>query len=295
MHNQLKAFIEQYGISQTQVAKAVDLSGATLSLYLNGRYTGNKDAIDKRVSAYLRQQQQKAKIPHLEIPFVATRTARKALAFLELCHGLNRLGIMYGGAGLGKTTVLREFVKFNPSTVLIEPDMGFSAKVLLQAICRTLGVDVSGNIHDLTERIIGVLRGSGRLLVIDEAELLPLRALECVRRIRDKADCAVVLVGMPKLLLNLKGQNAELKQLFSRVAMKHEFGDAVSDEDITMIAKAVLGEIDDELLPHLCEKVSGNIRKLCNVMTLMTYLRSRFERDSWDLEMLETANDYLIH
>ncbi len=50
--------------------------------------------------------------------------------------------------------------------------------------------------------------------MIDEAELLSTRSLEFIRRIHDLASVGVVLAGMPRLLVNLKGKNNELAQLY---------------------------------------------------------------------------------
>ncbi|WP_332832834.1 hypothetical protein [Escherichia coli] len=52
-----------------------------------------------------------------------------------------------------------------------------TARALLGELCRQLGVKVRGSIHELIEVCVRELRDSGRLLMVDEAELLPYRAL----------------------------------------------------------------------------------------------------------------------
>ena len=49
--------------------------------------------------------------------------------------------------------------------------------------------------------VVNKLNNSGRLLIIDEAENLPYRALEITRRIHDKTAVGVLLVGRNILLL----------------------------------------------------------------------------------------------
>ena len=56
-----------------------------------------------------------------------------------------------------------------------------------------------------------------RLLIVDEAENLPYRALEITRRIHDKTGVGVLLIGRSILLENLKGYNNQYDQLYSRV------------------------------------------------------------------------------
>ncbi|CRL44634.1 hypothetical protein SGGMMB4_01839 [Sodalis glossinidius str. 'morsitans'] len=59
------------------------------------------------------------------------------------------------------------------------------------------------------------MRDKHWLVLVDEAELLPYRALEVLRRIHDSFGVAIVLAGMPRLLLNLKGSRGEYAQLYS--------------------------------------------------------------------------------
>ncbi|MFB5082527.1 AAA family ATPase, partial [Raoultella sp. C349492] len=84
---------------------------------------------------------------------------------------------------------------------LIEADPGYTALVLLQELCESLGLSKRGTIHELSESCITALSGTGRAVLIDEAENLPYRALEVIRRIHDKAGVGIVLAGMPRLIL----------------------------------------------------------------------------------------------
>lgn len=297
MYEQLRDFLEQNNISQANAAKYLGISKPALNAYLQNKYAGNVADIDSKVQGYLRLQQERQEVAKLEMCFVETRAAKNMLGFLGLTHKLSQLGIVYGGAGVGKTTVLKEYKKRFPNTILIEPDMGYTAKVLLQEICRALGQNDKGNIHDMTERIADTLRGSGRMLMIDEAELLPMRALESIRRIHDKADCAVMLVGMPKLLLNLKGPNAEFKQLFSRVSVRLDMGVNIEETDLRHIASEVLGVKDDTILAKLTKTAQGNVRKLAKLMMIVRYLMQVNQLDIAELnvELVERADSYLIH
>ncbi|EAZ1917991.1 ATPase, partial [Salmonella enterica] len=109
-------------------------------------------------------------------------------------------------------------------------------RTLLEELCRQLGVKVRGNIHELIDACVRELRDSGRLLMVDEAELLPYRALEVLRRLHDKAGIGIVLAGMPRLLINLKGRRGEFAQLYSRVALALNLGDTLTRDDFQQIA-----------------------------------------------------------
>lgn len=205
--------------TQKKVAAQIGISSATLSLYLRGEYAGNADNIEAAIQNFLTREDDKAKSRAVRISFVKTRLAAKCLTMMRNTHLDGDIGVLYGSAGLGKSMTLKQYASMFKDVIHIEADPGYTAKVLLQELCERLGVGKRGNIHELTENCISALNGTGWLIAIDEAELLPYRALEVMRRIHDRSGVGVVLAGMPRLLLNLKGRMGEFAQLYSRVGM----------------------------------------------------------------------------
>ncbi|WP_413164707.1 hypothetical protein [Escherichia coli] len=63
---------------------------------------------------------------------------------------------------MAKTMILREYAARNRDAVLIEADPGYTARTLLEELCRQLGVKVRGNIHELIDACVRELRDSGR-------------------------------------------------------------------------------------------------------------------------------------
>ena len=297
MFLKLLDYMKTSGVSQSQVAAALGISKTALSQYLADKYVGDCAKIDAKVDAYLRVQEKRSQAGKLNIGFVYTKTAKQMLSFLSMTHVLGQLGIMYGDAGTGKTTALKEYKKNNPSSLLLEPDTTFTAKVMLSEICKLLNLDAKGTMNDLFNRVVGCLNGADRLLMVDEAELLPLRALETLRRIHDKTGCAVVLVGMPKLLLNLKGSHSEFKQLYGRVSMHLNLGNEIDARDLKQFANEVLGVSDEHILTLLSEKAGGNMRKMAKLMENVWYLMrvNQLGVDDLDSGILERAMSYLIH
>ena len=294
MYQQLKTFMEQTGTTQAQVAKALAVSAATLSLYLKNQYSGDVSKVDASVAAYLQQQARRREISKLDVGFIATPSAKRELMALSLNHARGDFGILYGDPGIGKTTLLNEYVRRHPQTVLIDPDTGFTAKVLLQEICRALGQNDVGSIHDLTVRIVDVLKDSGRMLMIDEADWLPIRALESIRRIHDKTGCAVVLAGTTKLLINLKGANSEFKQLFSRVGMKRDLGRKVSEADLRELLDKVLNLTDEKVVQAALKVADGNTRVLVKLMSNMDFLRQANRFETYNTDLVQMAAMSLV-
>ena len=269
LQEQFVQFYEQSGYTQPQLARAIGVSSASVNMYVNGKYEahgGNLATIEKKVAAFLAREAAKKSEAKLDIRFVAIRTAARVAEVMRSAHLEGEVAVVYGQAGLGKTMALKQYCADNPDAVLIEADPSFTAQVLLRHIARAIGANPTGTMHKLFEAVVERLQDSGRLLVVDEAELLQLRALECLRRIHDKAGVGLVLAGMPKLLVNLRGKRGELVQLYSRVALALNLGETLPDNELEMLAAAALPDADADTLAALVASAQGNTRRLTKMM-----------------------------
>lgn len=290
----LQNYISQTGTTQSAVARAVGVTAPVINQYLSGKYGGNIAAVEKAVGAYLAKQREKAAVVRQEVPYVYTATAKRVRDVLRLSHLEGEPVVLYGQAGLGKTRALNAYLTDNPDALLLDTDPTYNAKILLQKLAQMLGADTRGNLNELMEAVVGRLKDSGRIILVDEAENLPLRALECLRRVHDKAKVGLVLAGMPRLLVNLRGKNGELRQLFSRVAFRLDLGDTVPDDDLTMIAAAALPDADDETVAELVRQSDGNARRLDKLVRGVARL-ARMNRQQADADMVRTFAQMLIH
>ncbi|HCD4735276.1 TPA: AAA family ATPase [Klebsiella pneumoniae] len=251
------------GYSQTQVARAIGKSTAVINQYLQGKYAGDVPAIDALARSFINREVEKEKSQKITARFVPTVTSRKGMDVIRYAHLDGDLNVIYGAAGLGKTMILREYAAQHRDALLIEADPGYTARVVLEELCGLLGISKRGNMHELSEACIAALRDSGRLLMVDEAENLPYRALETLRRIHDKSGIGLVLAGMPRLIINLKGKRGEYQQLYSRVGFALCIGDSLPQSDITDIAVSMLpGAGSQEVSEALFKASHGNARRL---------------------------------
>lgn len=265
MKNQeLKALMERKGYQQKQVAQLLGVSIAVVSLYLKGDYTGNVAEIDRKVDELIERDKAKVVEAKYNAEFVPTLAARKGMDIMRFAHAEGEINVIFGAAGLGKTQMLKQYAKENSSAVLIETDPSCNPKVLLRKIAEAVGANARGVNNELLEGIVAKLKGSERLLMIDEAELLSTRSLEFIRRIHDLAGVGIILAGMPRLLVNLKGKNNELAQLYSRVGFACDLGNALSDEDLALLAGSALGT--DEFNAPLIKACKGNARRLSKLI-----------------------------
>ncbi|HIE3804853.1 TPA: AAA family ATPase [Klebsiella pneumoniae] len=263
IHVELNDLMTRKGYSQTQVARAIGKSTAVINQYLQGKYAGDVPAIDALARSFINREVEKEKSQKITARFVPTVTSRKGMDVIRYAHLDGDLNVIYGAAGLGKTMILREYAAQHRDALLIEADPGYTARVVLEELCGLLGISKRGNMHELSEACIAALRDSGRLLIVDEAENLPYRALETLRRIHDKSGIGLVLAGMPRLIINLKGKRGEYQQLYSRVGFALCIGDSLPQSDITDIAVSMLpGAGSQDVSEALFKASHGNARRL---------------------------------
>ncbi len=258
-------FYQRSGLSQPQLARAVTVAPAAINMYLNGKYEqhgGNIETIERKVRDFLARQEENAQKVQLQTDFVPTRTAKRIHEVMRDAHSDCEVAVVYGQAGLGKTVAVTEYCRANSGAVLIETNPSYTAQVLMRKIATALKLPTDGTLNDVFEAVAERLRDSGRLLVVDEAENLPLRALELLRRLHDETDIGLVLAGMPRLIVNLRGKRGELVQLFSRVSVALPLGDVLPDEELAQIAAAMLPSADEETVAALVKESGGNTRRL---------------------------------
>ena len=269
LQQKLAEFKAKSGMNQTQLARGIGTSPASISMYLNGTYAdkgGNYETIEPKIEAFLEVQESKAQREELVLGFVSTKTTRRISEVMRDAHEAGDTVVIYGQAGLGKTQAVKNYCEKNLAAILIEANPSFTALVLMRKLAAAAKVSTVGSLNDLFESVSDRLRDSGRLIVVDEAENLPLRALEIIRRLHDDTGCGLVLSGMPRLVANLRGKHGELVQLYSRVSVALNLGDSMPDEELEQIARAAMPEADDETIAELVKHSNGNTRRMSKLM-----------------------------
>lgn len=269
LQQKLAEFKAKSGMNQTMLARGIGVSPASISMYLNDTYAekgGKYETIEPKIEAFLEVQESKAQREELVLGFVSTKTTRRISEVMRDAHEAGDTVVIYGQAGLGKTQAVKNYCEKNPAAILIEANPSFTALVLMRKLAAAAKVSTVGSLNDLFESVSDRLRDSGRLIVVDEAENLPLRALEIIRRLHDDTGCGLVLSGMPRLVANLCGKHGELVQLYSRVSVALNLGDSMPDEELEEIARAAMPEADDATIEELVKQSNGNTRRMSKLM-----------------------------
>ena len=286
----LKTIMETQDISQNDLSRALGISAAALSQWMAGKYKGSVAKIEDAVKAFIEREREKTKTPKKSIPFVMTSISKKIFELARVCHLEGEIGVCYGEAGIGKTVTAKEYLSRNSDVIFVEADLGYTAKVLFTEIHKKLGLIGRGLIHEMFDQVVEKLKGSGRLIVIDEAEHLPYRALELLRRVYDKAGVGIVFLGMPRLIHNLRGKRGEYAQLYSRVGLAGKL-DPLKSQDTEMIVNAM--KLDSRLSPAYHQECHGNTRVLSKLLVRSMRL-ARINECPLSPEVIKTAAEMLI-
>lgn len=293
--NELTTMMNNKGWSQAQAARGIGVSTAVINQFLQNKYNGDVNAVEEKVRQFLSRELERDKSRRIKPVYVDTLMARKGRDVIRMAHMDSDINVIYGDAGMGKTMIIRQYAKENLNAVLIEADPGYTARVVLEELCNKLGLSKRGNMHELSESIIQNLRDSGRIILVDEAENLPYRALETLRRIHDKSGVGIVLAGMPRLILNLKGKRGEYKQLYSRVGFALRMGESLPEDDITNMITTMLPEASEpEVLNALYKACKGNARRLFKFLRGISN-GSQISGQPIDVQMVHEFSEMLIN
>lgn len=289
---QLKDYMARNGASQTKVANAMGISPATLSYFMKGTYTGDIDAICYKVKDFLETEAQRDTIKQNE-GLVQTKCFKTIHKFCSLVLSHQICGMLTGDAGCGKTTALKAFAKAHPSAILIEADHGYTAKALFDELCAELGLDERGSLHEKLVRVVNKLNDSGRLVIIDEAEHLPYRALELIRRVHDKAGVGIALCGMPRLEKNVQGDKNHYAQLNSRISAPCR-AKLLDNADVKAFIESRFPKYEGNCIERAAQICRRNFRLLSHLVMWSKELMRNNDRETLDNEILESASQMLV-
>jgi DNA transposition AAA+ family ATPase len=143
---------------------------------------------------------------------------------------------------------------------LIEADLSYTARDVFSELHRKCGGSGALSLGKMKDDIIDRLRDSGRVIMVDEAEFLPIRAIDLLRRVYDRAGVGVLFVGLPRLFEGLIRKKGDYAYILSRIGIKTVIG-ALSLTDVSEIVNQV-AESPVEVSEAFLQQSGGNNRKL---------------------------------
>lgn len=260
----VNALMQEEKLSQKQVATEAGIGYSTFAAWLAGTYTGDTSTQARVVRKWVSHREQRKEVRDAlpgDPGFQETPTARRVINLLRYCQSAPDVGVIAGGAGIGKTQSVEEYRRRSPNVFVVtaEPVMR-SASRFVAEVGATLGVTGQRTASRLSAAISERLAGLAALLVIDEAQHLGPDALDQARAFHDRAKCGLVFVGNQSVYSRMGDGRAEFAQIFSRIGMKITQAKP-RDEDVNLMLDAWALSIDRKL-PQAIAKKPGALRGL---------------------------------
>lgn len=218
-----------------------------------------------------------------------THTVDDIIMAVSFAEAAGDISLIYGEAGLGKTVSLKKYVSLHPDTIYIElKDCDKSTKGVCEKILFNIGKELHGVDRLLVDTITDYLTNNPRLLIIDEAQHLSIRALENLRAINDSTETGIVLCGNPTVYDRMHGRGqAHFAQLYSRIGIRRR----IIEPDLEDITKIFLNYgLDKESLLYLHKLAlqRGGIRNCVKVLNIALRLRDD-EKEPLTIDHLQSA------
>lgn len=241
MHNvdtarqDLLQFIQDSGKSQQQISKETGISATRISQFLSGTYVGDSDKTAQEIQQYLTMAKARLNTVQTSSFYPDLRNTKDVLFACVYAHKHNDVALVCGDAGAGKTTALNYYAANNAGVIMVTANACTpSASAILKMICAELGKPAPGRRDALMELLVEQLRGTSRLIIVDEADHLSFSALQAVRNLNDLAGVGIVFSGNDKIYLQMTSprKGYEFDQIRTRFIVRKKVHNEYTVDEI---------------------------------------------------------------
>ncbi|MBC8377198.1 MAG: AAA family ATPase [FCB group bacterium] len=283
--------------SQREVALAVGVSDTRLSQWANDKYPGSNEKIEEMMEMFLSREFTRQN-NELEENFVHTSQATEMTRIFNYCHTFQDMGAIYGSPGWGKTITSQEYLRNHPDVILLAAVKGFTRNAILLTIAQHLGMVSHLTGYRQFGLMVKALKGTDRLLILDESQFLGNDSLEVIRSLHDQSGIGVVYVGQPSLHRRMMNEEAEFfAQITSRLGVKLIL-DKPEFEDMKLIAES-FNVMDSAIHEYLWDVVTrdswgGSYRRMAKLLKLAIRTSARTKQDI-SIPFLKDVGRYMVH
>lgn len=300
LQQSLRKVINLGSLPQTAVAKGAGISTTVVSQFLNSTvenilYKGDMEKVQKKLQQYVERETQRIMAPQPP-PYLELGNSTAISEVLKLSHIERVMCVIVGPPGTGKSFSINQYAREVGDVIYVTANPSWRTKALVASICTPLGIQTAGPSYQLVERVIETLSGTGKIVVIDEAQSLSYESLEVIRSIHDRAGIGVVLSGMQRLHDNMIGRGRGLfAHLYSRVSRCLVLSHEIDTEDVARIVRAVFPEASATEV-RLFEQICNQAGRLRTLVQMLCHLRrtANMSRTGLNIEMIREVKTTLM-
>ena len=216
--------------TQADLARRTGLKETAISEFKNDAWKGAAGALAhtaQTVAKAINEIYRELEAAESEVGgFQMTRMAEAIFSIAKYCAKRGKIGVIVAPAGNGKSICLQALLEEFPGSVRLTITREEASPFqFLRLLCAALRLKPSGGAAVLHGRITKALKGTRRLILIDEAHKLRVAALDVMREIWDATRVPILMAATPVLYEtitrnNIGGAVTELMdQLSSRVSV----------------------------------------------------------------------------
>lgn len=240
LQQQLRDYIESVG-SQAKAASKLGWSTAALSTYLNGKYKGNLESLERSLQEAFGNKNAAEQLKSADVgdSYKPTSISEEVYKTIRLCHLKGGLAIECGDAGIGKTMACRRYAENYPTTaiyVTVNPCL-VTLSAFLKLLCRVMKIQSSGRKDEMWIRLADSFSGERKVLIIDEAQHLPIKTIEAIRAFFDNNPLlGICLVGNIETVTNTGRSKEAFAQIRNRTKLTQvRHTSAIKSSDIVLL------------------------------------------------------------
>jgi len=224
---------------------------------------------------------------------VETTQFQEAIDFYDSIYKIGYFGVFLMPSGLGKSFASQYYAVTKENVVYCVWRPSMNLKEMLYSVADAVVSSPSkGSLDDVAMEIIKNLRAKPRMIIIDEADLMPEKMANIIRSIHDDGNCSISLTGMPILERTLRGGSKNTAYVYSRINRWRTASES-KPKDVLSWADHYGYRISDELVDDLLRwiKKAGEYRMLKNLFD--TVLPIQQEYDTHDEAVREAYKQVL--
>jgi DNA transposition AAA+ family ATPase len=211
----LSEYQKRLNLSDDQLGKRLASSGTYISRYRNfsrGQFKGDLAAFEAAAEQLLiREELMEGDTSPLSASGYCVAAVH---SFLNLVAQQAQLGVGHGPAGKGKTKACQIYAATHRGCLYVHLwDWTSRKELLISELARVAGVRRAKTDYSLTAALVRVLKGSERLIIIDNAQELTPAGRRFIADLHDATQVPIALIGNPEIIRQFEANDQHASRL----------------------------------------------------------------------------------